>query len=136
MIAERLYHLAETNNWFSNLQADFRKGHSCMDQIIRLSQAIEDGFQRKSMNHAVKVLLDYSKAFDTVWLSRLLLSMADKVVPLEYVKWINSFLLNRQASVRLHGTTSSSSRKLQQGMSQGCVLSPLLFLCFINNFAE
>ena len=81
------------------------------------------------------VLLDYSKAFDTVWRSRLLLSMADKGVPLEYVKWINSFLLNRQASERLHGTTSSS-RKLQQGVPQGCVLSPLLFLFFINNLAE
>ena len=87
------------------------------------------------MNRAVMVLLDYSKAFDTVWRSRLLLSMADKGVPLEYVKWINSFLLNRQASVRLHGTTSSS-RKLQQGVPQGCVLSPLLFLFFINNLAE
>ena len=81
------------------------------------------------------VLLDYSKAFDTVWRSRLLLSMADKGVPLEYVKWINSFLLNRQASVRLHGTTSSS-RKLQLGVPQGCVLSALLFLFFINNLAE
>lgn len=86
MIAEYLYHLTETNNWFSNLQAGFRKKHSCMDQIIRLSQAIKDGFQRKPMNRAVMVLLDYSKAFDTVWRARLLLSMADKGVPIEYVK--------------------------------------------------
>ena len=135
MIAERLSHLAESNNWFTNIQAGFRKGHSCVDQIIRLSQAIEDGFQREPMNRAVMVLLDYSKAFDTVWRSRLLVSMADKGVPLEYIKWINGFLLNRQASVRLHGTTSSS-RKLQQGVPQGCVLSPILFLFFINNLAE
>ena len=58
-------------------------------------QGIEDGFQRKPMNRAVMVLLDYSKVFDTVWRSHFLLSMADKGVPLEYVKWINSFLLNR-----------------------------------------
>ena len=49
MIADRLYYLAEQNNWFSSLQAGFRRGHSCMDQIIRLSQAIEDGFQGKPM---------------------------------------------------------------------------------------
>ena len=67
MFAERLYHLAETNGWFASIQAGFRRGHSCVDQIIRLSQAIEDGFQQKPFHRAVMVLLDYSKAFDTVW---------------------------------------------------------------------
>ena len=43
------------------------------------------------------VLLDYSKAFDTIWRSKLLLSMAEKGVPIEYVSWMNSFLQNRQA---------------------------------------
>ena len=98
MIAEHLYHLAESNGWFSSIQAGFRRGHSCVDQIIRLTQAIEDGFQQKPIQRAVMVLLDYSKAFDTVWRQRLLLSMADKGVPIDYVVWINSFLQNRQAS--------------------------------------
>ena len=66
MIAERLYYLADENKWFSNLQAGFRQGYSCMDQITRLSQAIEDGFQSKKMKRSVMVFLDYSKAFDTV----------------------------------------------------------------------
>ena len=59
------------------------------------------------------VLLDYSKAFDTVWRQRLLLSMAGKGVPIDYVVWINSFLQNRQARVRLHGATSNIT-KLQR----------------------
>ena len=135
MISNRLYHLAEKNNWFSSLQAGFRRGRSCADQIIRLSQAIEDGFQKKPFHRSVMVLLDYSKAFDTVWRQRLLLSMERKGVPMEYILWINSFLLNRQARVQLHGATSES-RTFQQGVPQGCVLSPLLFLFFINNLAE
>ena len=135
MIAERLYHLAEVNNWFTSLQAGFRKGFSCVDQIIRLSQAIEDGFQQRKMNRAIMVLLDYSKAFDTVWRSRLLVSMSEKGVPAEYIMWLNGFLTNRQARVRLHGV-KSSSKQLHQGVPQGCVLSPLLFLFFINNLAE
>ena len=126
MIAERLYHLADVNKCFTSLQAGFRKGHSCEDQIIRLSQAIEDGFQRRTINRAVMVLLDYSKASNTVWRARLLVTMADIGVPLEYVEWINGFLLNRQARVRLNGV-SSCSVKLRQGVPQGCVLSPILF---------
>ena len=135
MVADRLYYLADQNKWFSSLQAGFRQGYSCMDQIIRLSQAIEDGFQSRPMKRAVMVLLDYSKAFDTVWRSRLLTSMADKGVPLEYIKWLYGFLQNRQASVRLHGVTSSP-KSLQQGVPQGCVLSPLLFVFFINNVVD
>ena len=61
--------------------------------------------------------------------------MAEKGVPIEYVSWLNSFLQNRQARVRLHNETSSS-RKLHQGVPQGCVLSPLLFLFFIDNLAQ
>jgi len=47
MVAERLYHLAETRGWFNHQQAGFRKGRSCEDQIIRITQAIEDGLQQK-----------------------------------------------------------------------------------------
>ena len=135
MIAERLYFQAESNNWFSDLQAGFRRGRSCMDQILRITQAIEDGFQSKKLERSVLVLLDYSKAFDTVWQERLLLTMIDKGVPMLAIKWIHDFLLNRQAKVSLHGE-ESSTRRLQQGVPQGCVLSPLLFLFFIDNLAQ
>ena len=46
-----------------------------------------------------------------------------------------SFLQNRQARVRLHDELSSS-KTFHQGLPQGCVLSPLLFIFFINNLAE
>jgi len=135
MFADRIYYMAETNGWFSSLQAGFRKGRTCTDQILRITQAIEDGFQQKPMNRSVLVLLDYSKAFDTVWRDRLLLTMVEKGVPIQIIRWIYSFLQNRQFRVRLHNVLSSS-KFLQQGVPQGCVLSPLLFLFFINMLAE
>ena len=50
VLANRIYHLAETNNMFSKLQAGFRRGRSCEDNITRLIQKIMDGFDEKKMN--------------------------------------------------------------------------------------
>ena len=66
MIAEHIYHFMETNGHFSKLQAGFRRGRSCEDQTLRITQAIEDGFNQTDMQISVLVLLDYSAAFDTV----------------------------------------------------------------------
>ena len=135
MMNDRLYHLAETNGWFNNQQAGFRKGRGCDDQAARIIQAIEDGFQQKTMLRSILVLLDFSKAYDTVWQERLLLSMIDRGVPLTIIRWLRSFLLNRQAKVRFNGVLGRS-RKMNQGLPQGSVLSPILFLFYINNLAE
>ncbi len=52
-----------------------------------------------------------------------------------YVRWLASFLEQRQAKVRF-GDTLSKIRRMRQGVPQGSVLSPLLFLFYINNLAE
>ena len=135
MVANRLYHLAETNGWISAAQAGFRKGRSCEDQITRVIQRISDGFNQKPFHRSVMVLLDFSKAYDTVWRERLLLTMVDKGVPMPFVRWLSSFLQNRQARVRFNGTTSGC-RPMRQGLPQGSVLAPLLFLFYINTLAE
>ena len=77
MIATRLKHLAEFRGWFNSQQAGFRKGHGCEDQIIRIIQAVENGFQTYPMKRSVIALLDFSKTFVTVWRERLLLDMVD-----------------------------------------------------------
>ena len=135
MIATRLYHLAETQGMFSPLQAGFRKGRGCDDQISRIIQAIENGFQAKPMKRSVLVLLDFSKAYDTVWRERLLLSMINKGVPMMFIRWLHAFLQNRQAKVKFCGT-NSNSRVMRQGLPQGSVLSPILFLFYIDNLAD
>ena len=46
--------------------------------------------------------------------------------------WLSSFLENRQARVRSKGSISRS-RTIHQGLPQGSVLAPLLFVLYIND---
>ena len=119
----------------SDLQAGFRSNRSCEDQILKITQLIEDGFQRKKCERSVLALLDYSKAFDQVWRQKLLLSLHQKGIPVKFIQWLNCFLSDRQAKVQFASETSRV-RSMRQGLPQGSVLSPLLFIFFINNLAE
>ena len=122
ILSDRLYHIAETNNLFSRLQAGFCKGRSCEDQITRIVQAIEDGFQQCAiedgfqqcpMQRSALTLLDFSKAYDTVWKEKLLLYMLDTGISSTFVQWIQSFFDDRRARVQVFNVFSSSCRFTQ-----------------------
>jgi len=135
MISARLYEMAENQKWLNNEQAGFRKGRSCEDQIIKLIQNISDGFQSKPMKRTVMALLDYSKAYDRTWKERLLSKLHDYGTPRQMTRWIEAFLRTRTAEVVINGTRSKRVR-MKQGLPQGSVLSPLLFILFINDITK
>ena len=132
MVANRLYHLAESRGLLVEDQAGFRAQRSTEDQILRVTQTISDGFQAKPALRSVMALLDFSKAYDTVWRTDLMSSLMKAGIPFPYLRWIRGFLTNRQGCVRLNGTMSSF-KLFREGLPQGSVLSPLLFLFVIND---
>ena len=132
MVAGRLSFLAESRGWWSEDQAGFRQLRSAEEQVLRITQSVHDGFQCRPSNRAVLALLDFSKAYDTVWREKLLDVLLDTGVPPRLVLWVRGFLTNRMAGVRINGKVGRNIAFLQ-GLPQGSVLSPLLFLFYINN---
>lgn len=135
MVGNRLKHIAEAGGILCQDQSGFRAQRSTEDQILRLSQVISDGFQDRPAKRAVLALLDYSRAYDTVWKTDLVGCLLDAGVPPRFINWICGFLVNRQAKVRFNGV-ESGTRLFREGLPQGSVLSPLLFLFVINGLRD
>ena len=51
------------------------------------------------------------------------------------IKWIKDFLFQRTARVKLDGTLSNLV-KIREGVPQGGVISPILFLVYINDITK
>ena len=132
LIVNRLSWWLEVKSLLSPWQAGFRKRRCTTDQCLRLSQFVSDGFQSTNMERTVRMLFDYSKAYFTVWRTGLLQKMLDIGIPLRFVQWTTAWLTNRIAGVQLNGVTGRC-RTFMEELPQSSVLSPLLFVLYIND---
>ncbi|KAF8791636.1 putative RNA-directed DNA polymerase like protein [Argiope bruennichi] len=112
-------------------QTAYRAHHITMDQLFYLCRSIIGGLQKKSHEETVAVFLDLSSAFDRVWLHKLVHIAHEVGIEGHALVWINDFLRNRHFSVRFNGELSKT-RRTYAGVPQGSVLSPLLFLLYMN----
>ena len=133
MVNNRLTWLLESENILADEQAGFRKCRSTEDQIAYIAQEIEDGFQEKKPTTIVWV--DLEKAFDKVWKEGLILKLLNNHISHKMLNWITEYLTNRKAIVNLQGKRSNIAT-IQNGVPQGGVLSPTLFLIFINDLIQ
>ena len=124
-----LNHL-EQHNILTSLQHGFRSGHSCETQLITTTNDIMKAYDKKEQTDLV--ILDFSKAFDTVPNRKLLHKLDHYGINGKVNTWIKGFLMERQQQVIVEGEFSDSC-SVDSDVPQGTVLGPLLFLCHIND---
>ncbi|XP_076067748.1 uncharacterized protein LOC143040552 [Oratosquilla oratoria] len=73
IILNRLSHHVDSNKCLPKLQAGFRRGRSVTDHVVKLAEHIRRARRQRRILHTC--FLDISKAFDTVWHTKLLLKL-------------------------------------------------------------
>ncbi|GET66235.1 RNA-directed DNA polymerase from mobile element jockey-like isoform X1 [Rhizophagus irregularis DAOM 181602=DAOM 197198] len=104
-------------------------GGSCRDPIVVLESIIHDAHVNKSPLWILSQ--DISKAFDSVDLKMLRFALERIKLPASAIKFILSLFMKRSNRVfTVHGTTPSY--RVRIGIDQGEVISPLLWVIYID----
>ena len=133
IINERLQWYLESESILTPEQAGFRQYRSTEDQTTHLAQVIQDAF--KAGKVVLASFIDLQKAFDKVWKDGLSVKLVRSGIRGNMLRWTKSYLHNRKARVLVNGHTGRKVL-LRHGVPQGGVLSPTLFILFINDVVK
>ena len=117
-------------NLLHKTQSGFRPSHSCETALTGMINKWLDAINNGSMIGVVMV--DFKKAFDLVDHKILLNKLKAYKFSDNTVTWFSSYLLNRKQRVSVNNIVSEDELIIN-GVPQGSILGPLMFLLFIND---
>ena len=123
LLTNRLFSLLEDLKTLPDHQFGFRKQHSTIEQIHRITHNISQTLEKKKYCSAI--FLDIQQAFDKVWHEGLLYKLK-KILPRTYYSILKSYLTKRQFMIKYLDAITTTF-PIETGIPQGSVLGPLLF---------
>ena len=133
VIARRLSHMIHEHKLVPANQFGGRPGSSTVDAALAFTHDIEAAHNHNLVT--TSLTLDIKGFFDYVNHNKLTSIMRRKGLPLPMVKWVSSFLSNREAAICLDGRTSDS-RPVKNGIPQGSPISPALSILYASPVCE
>ena len=130
IINKQLLSFLESSELLSDHQYGFRHGRSTGDLLAYVTNLWSTALD--SFGESRIIALDIAKAFDRVWHKGRIAKLPSFGLSPHLIIWIESFLTGRSISVRVDGALSKKF-PINSGVPQGSVISPTLFLLFIND---
>ena len=130
ILEKRLRKHCEFHGILDDPQEGFCPKRSTTRYLFKLLANLEEVKKKRLIS--LVLLIDFQKAFDSVWIPGLITKLYNYGVTGQFLSLINSFLCNRHVRIKINGNFGEFQRICALiGLPQGSVLSPLLFILYI-----
>lgn len=132
IVTERLNWWAENRGKLNNKHNGFRRGKSCMENLVELVTDVQIG--RYKNTNTMAAFLDVLSAYDNVLYNPLISKLIQEECP-TLIKYIESWMSRRRVKF-IVDKEETEIRNVFKGLLQGAVLSPILYDIYINNIMQ
>ena len=134
ILNRHLLNFAIENNIIHRSQLGFMPGNRCSDAMIILYNLFVKYCKQRN-GYMYGCFVDFRKAFDTIPRHLLFQKLLSHNVTGKFYDSIKNMYTQDLACISLGDKTTSSFR-INQGVKQGCILSPLLFNIFLADLPD